>query len=66
MMCVILPYTGTQAAMVCQALVSIATHAQGTWEYAAPALLKYLESKTEDHDEVLVSSMKYLLASSLW
>ena len=48
---------GTQAAMVCQALVSIATHTVGTWEYVAPELMKYLKSKTEVHYEILVSGV---------
>ena len=46
-----------QAALVCGALVSIATHTPDSWSHATPRLMEYLEAKTDSCHRVLVRSL---------
>ena len=48
-----------QAALVCGALVSIATHTPDSWSHATPRLMEYLEAKTNSHYQVLVRSLRH-------
>ena len=46
---------GPEGLMVCQTLVDIAAHTTNIWDHVTPKLMTYLESKAEDHHEILVS-----------
>ena len=46
---------GPEGLMVCQTLVAIAAHTTNIWDHVTPKLMTYLESKVEDHHEILVS-----------
>ena len=46
---------GPEGLMVCQTLVAIAAHTTNIWDHVTPKLMTYLESKAEDHHEILVS-----------
>ena len=47
--------SGSEGLMVCQTLVAIAAHTTNIWDHVTPKLMTYLESKVEDHHEILVS-----------
>ena len=47
--------SGPEGLMVCQTLVAIAAHTTNIWDHVTPKLMTYLESKVEDHHEILVS-----------
>lgn len=58
--------SGAEGLMVCKTLVAIAAHTTNIWDHVTPKLMTYLESKIENHHEILVlNNVVHLIFFSL-